>query len=232
METFRVLSVAACAVLVALVAGKAEADAGAPVSSRGDEEVLVHFDLDSAPRSEPGASDWDLFVYVDGEPLARVPPASSADDDERLELCRKLVPGQHVLRVLQERHEERNDGWLHAARVAEPPLTFDLHHGEPAAVRVSFRRTGPDDHLEMTFAQGGRLESVEGSGDPRGWELLCEELEVSRRKELSLSARRSRVLPRCVEWRNLWPDRVDPPPRDEVREDLIHLGERSESEGS
>ena len=186
-----------------------------PVDDPSAGRAAVHFRLLYSPRFDEDEEAWDLLVYLDGRPLSHVPaggdPLGLAGGGP-LEFELELPPGEHTVRVLQERHRPRRRGWRHAARAAPPALTFDLAAGMPARVEVAFRQSWADlgDPLTFRFTQSDRVaDLVEVGGDPDRWPELCED------------AGREPSPGGCLGWSSLWPEGA--PPRSEVLEALARF---------
>ncbi len=202
----------------------ASAPSAAPTPGASS-EIPVYFELTYSPDFDDEEDEWGLYVYINGEPLSYV-PAGSLLSSRRLRFRHFMEPGPHVLRVAQERHEQGwGNRWLHAARMTELELPFQLASGERADVELKFRQTklafgrtgGP---ISFRFVQGKNVEVVEKQGgDPEDWPLVCEEIEanVEDGKELKKSLRRE--LDDCQRWAAIW-NGLEVPDRDEIREAL------------
>ncbi len=217
----------------------ASATAPAPAEEAGPEGALVDFRLQyDPPKFDHEDELWDLYVYLDGEPLAYVPPSVSFLDQggQALEFRRRMAPGPHTLRVTQERHERRPRGrWHHTARVSEQEFAFEVVDGAQGELELLFsegplatRSTGP---LRFHFLQGERVTELDGvGGDPERWPLLCEELEANLESgAASREARRD--LEGCVRWATLWGGK-GVPSRDSVRRALEMFDFRPVPRGS
>jgi hypothetical protein len=193
--------------------------------------VWVEFDISYASEMvEDEPTPWDLFVYLDGRPLASCDDRSSISTAHCAPLVfrESLPPGRHVIRLLQEQHElrsRRKDTWSHEARVFPDPFPFNLDSGGDwrVAIRVkesdTFWRSGTteyavihdDDPVEVGVKPGPRR---------RTWSPLCEELEAELSpKKLDSNAGR-RALEGCVRWDSLWEGVEDHPDRTAVRDEM------------
>jgi hypothetical protein len=177
---------------------------------------------------------WDLFVYVDGRPLASCSDRSSsmAMHREHLALDESLVPGRHVVRLLQEQHElesRRHGTWSHRARVFSHPIVLDLDAG--GSWEVTIRVEESDSILtkgrtRYAVIRDGRTvdEGARTGPRPDTWPALCEELEAEPSpKRLSSKAVR-RSLEDCVRWDSLWEGVPHYPDRTTVREEMKGYG--------
>jgi hypothetical protein len=193
--------------------------------------VWVEFDISYASEMvEDEPTPWDLFVYLDGHPLASCDDRSSNSTAhcDPLVFRELLLPGRHVIRLLQEQHElrsRRKGTWSHEARVFPDPIPFNLDSGGAwrVAIRVkesdAFWKSGTteyavihdDDPVEVGVKPGPRR---------RTWFPLCEELEaeLSPRKLDSNAGRRA--LEGCVRWDSLWEGVEDHPDRTAVRDEM------------
>ena len=183
-----------------------------PTAATGD--AIVDFTLSYVPDFRPDEKEWDLYVYLDGKPLSFVSQGSRVLGADAIQFQQALEPGQHQIRIVQERHEADDDaesfeGHFHEARVAPVDLFFRLEPG-PAEVEISFERpllefrsAGP---IAYRVAQNGRvlISQDEAGGDPEGWTPLCDDAQIAGDKP-----------PRgCRNWATFWS--VDAPPRHEV----------------
>lgn len=185
---------------------------------------MAHLSVDYHTASvEDEEEPWDLFVYLDGAFLARVPP----NKKDPVRFAQRLTAGRHRLVATQERHRSRKKRvWSHAARVSPAPLDFELTDGAEVKIDLVFRQgfferpaSGP---LNLTITRGYeellRLESV---GEPPGyWPLLCEEVEANYAEEDKLPLAARQDLKRCVRWPDLWTEELAGGDRAAVREHL------------
>ena len=205
-------------------------EAPAPVAAGepGLEGALVDFSLQyDPPQFDHEVELWDLYVYLNGEPLAYVPPSVTflGQGGQALEFRRRLPSGRHVLRVTQERHVRRpGNRWQHSARVSAQEFVFEVVGGTPAELELTFsegplatRSTGP---LRFHFLQEERVTDLDGvGGDPETWPLLCEEIEANRAPDEAARGGARRDLEGCVRWASLWGG-LNVPERQAVRRAL------------
>ncbi len=185
----------------------------------------VYFELSYRPDFDEDEEEWGLYVYLDGEPLSFV-PAGSLLSSKPLRFRQLLPPGDHTLRVAQERHVKRGrDRWFHAARISELELPLVLQAGERADVELKFNQSqfafgSSEGPLSFRLVQGKEVEVVERQGgDPESWPLVCEEIEANAAPGQELKKSLRRQLEDCTRWSEVWGD-LEVPPRDEVREAL------------
>ncbi|MDA8020091.1 MAG: hypothetical protein MPN21_21845 [Thermoanaerobaculia bacterium] len=185
----------------------------APSTPTATGDTVVNFTLSYLPEFQPDEKDWDLYVYLDGKPLAYVSRGSRVLGGDSLQFEQALEPGRHQIRIVQENHELGEGGSYvddsHEARISPVDLVFQLQPGD-AEVEIRFKRpllefrsTGP---IHYRIAQGGRvLLAEEGAGgDPDSWTPLCDDAEVA-----GLEPPRA-----CRDWAGFWV--VDAPPRHDV----------------
>ena len=182
--------------------------------------VPVSFELYYVPDFGEDDPEWDLFVYLDGEPLTSIPAGSPLIGGKTLSFERHLAPGRHVFRLVQERHERRGrTKWFHLARVLEETIEVDLAPGTQAFFSVRFRQGLLQGHLNPVsyrFAQGSEEKRKEGlGGDPDGWPVVCEELRSNLKANGQLPRSLRADEENCVRWADLWTSEV--PSRDAVR---------------
>lgn len=193
--------------------------------------IPVLFDVRYAPQViEYETTAWDLFVYVDGRPLARFDgwAAHSAKHMDRRSFTEWLKPGRHVVRVLQEQHNlksKRKGTWSHKARVFGQPIVLDLDAAGDWEVQVQVEASATSftaGEAEYAILHDGRTVG-EGSGagpGKRRWPALCEEVEA----ELTpgaLQSKAGRSATRdCLRWASLWEDVESIPDRATVRTEM------------
>jgi hypothetical protein len=184
----------------------------------------LHWTIEYHPNFAQDDVAWDLYVYLDGHYLAWVKAPLVSFLDKPLEFDRSLAPGHHVLRLVEERHERKadNTGWSNEARVAPAALTFDLVPDAAGHVSIHCevrRRGGP---MSMEVDQSGRptQHTQPHIGQPETWPALCEEILLSDTAGKDPRWTSQRALNVCLHWSDLWPASVDPPSRDDVRDDL------------
>lgn len=207
------------------------APAPAPADPSG--AAPMRFEVRYQPASVEGEEPWDLFLYLDGRLLARAETPMVALFPKAATSEGSLAPGEHVLRVVQERHRRRSGGWHHEARVWGEPVRFTLAPGEPGELKLEFRQVklalgGGEAPLSWRVAQGERTvaESGKTGTRPEAWPPLCEEIEANLKpgKKPALPVRRE--LERCLRWTDLWPGIAGAPSREEVRAELARYDYR------
>jgi hypothetical protein len=218
----------------------AEAPAARPTPSRSPgDQALVTFRLAYIPPKVDFDHElWDLYVYLNGEPLAYVPPNTSfLDRGDAVEFRRSLEPGPHLLVVTQERHERQSKKrWRHEARVSPEVFAFEVlpnHDGE-AELTYNEGLLGTNSGGPLTFriVQSDQVTEMEGvGGSPDSWAQLCEEIEANIPEGKSPGRSAQDELARCVRWGELWHG-IEGPTRDQIREALAAFDYRPVPRGS
>ena len=205
----------------------AEASESAPATATSPPTVandpLVTFRLSYLRRSDEtevgaGEPEWDLYVYLDGLPVSYLSSAEFENRPRVIEFARALPPGEHTIRVLQERHRRKRGDWRHESRVARNDFVFELAPGEPARLEVEYHERLADysDPLTFKMTQGARvLDSGRLGGDAEFWPALCDDIEASVPAGKEPGRRQRRELESCLAWDALWGSR-EVPSRQEV----------------
>jgi hypothetical protein len=206
--------------------------AGIPAAAAHGEatgEVEVDFTLGYRPQVEEDDEPWDLFVYLDGAFLARVP----ARGGSQVTSSRGLASGSHRLVVALERHEKRSGRkreWFHQARVSPEPLDVELPRTGQIDLELTFREPwlerpdrGP---LFLRLSADGReLDRRENAGRAADdWPPLCEEVEANLLPDRKVPAAARRALKRCLRWSDLWGEGAGVADRDAIRRQLAESG--------
>jgi hypothetical protein len=179
--------------------------------------VSARFEIEYRPPFTAAAADpWDLYVYLDGEPLTWVSKGGQLSATPPVRFTRELTAGQHVLRLLIENHERRSgERWFHEARVAPTEIVFRLAAGAEAEIdlRIAQPRLGlgglrgaEKGPVDVAIRQGGRvlLTLEDEGGDFADWPELCEEIEANLDPAKKTPNRIAKALTRCVRWAALW----------------------------
>ncbi|MDP9122978.1 MAG: hypothetical protein M3O15_16665, partial [Acidobacteriota bacterium] len=190
--------------------------------------VPAHFDLGYRPFFWEDEEHFDMVVYLDGQLLAHLAPGTISYEIKTTSADRFLMPGAHVIRVLEERHKRgRGATWHDHARVAPPVVTFELRPSQPARIVLRFQqlhllRKGEGGPLTFTVTQGADVlaKADQAGGDPHAWPELCDEIEAGLAPGKEPSAALRRQLAGCVRWSGLWPGVTAVPPREKVRTEL------------
>jgi len=181
---------------------------------------LVYFSILYRPSfdSEAGDEVGDLYVYLDGNFLAR----AGVGKRNAVDVGTSVGPGEHTLRLLVESHARSGQGesFEHESFVAPETVRFTLP--EPADWKLSLSWSegvlskGP---LGWTLTRDGKQVGGEsGLGtDRERWPALCEDIEASVPSGQAATGWVERQLSRCVRWSDLWPGVEPLPSREEVR---------------
>jgi hypothetical protein len=221
------------------VAGPKEPDREVPDVPAGTTpggRVPVEFRIDYEPEMvEYQMTPWDLFVYMDGRPLAWADGWSSHTSlhKNKLEFRQVLPAGRHVIRILQEQHtlkSKRKGEWRHDARAFTRPIILDLEEGGNWRVEIGVREKGSilgrkRVPVEVVVLRDGKVADRGPGGGPAAsdWPSLCEEVKTAYSGKKAGSRAESRALEGCVSWDSLWEGIEEVPDRNTVREELRSL---------
>lgn len=202
----------------------APAPAAAPAEPESPSgPATLEVSLDYRPRAATGAaSDWHLFVYLDGDFLIWSPGG-----DQVLNRVIELEPGHHLVRIMQERHNlvsARKQKWEHEARACLVPIELELKPGEKHHLELEVVAEAAADGgvLAWRLLRGEEVsdESSARGGSFHQWPALCEEIlgNIPQRKWDNRSTRN--LLVGCSRWDTLWPAVADLPDRHALRKKL------------
>lgn len=212
--------------------------AAAPRSDSGS-DPLVSFRLAyTPPKVDFDHELWNLYVYLDGEPLAYVPPNTSfADRGDALEFRQRLAPGAHLLIVTQERHDRKGrKRWHHQARVSSQGFAFEVSPDYDGEAELTFNEgvlgTNSGGPLTFRFVQSDQVTELESvGGQPDSWAPVCEEIEANVAEGEKPGRSVEADLARCVRWSDLW-EGIAGPTRSQIREALAAFDFRPVPRGS
>jgi hypothetical protein len=185
--------------------------------------------FDESANPEP---PWELYLYLDGRPLASYLGGTSSlfGSGKTLRFDLALAPGKHSLRILQERHlleSKKKDRWSHEARVYPRTVELEVRAGSAHALDLFVNETAPvwsknNGPVSFTLVRDGvTLSGVQGDGpDTNEWPVLCEEAETGIPPEKRDTRSAQRALEGCLRWSALWPEAPDAPDRDSIRQEL------------
>ena len=184
--------------------------------------VPVTFEISYLARFEDPDPEFDMFVYLDGVPVTYITTNQVEMRANRMEFSWPLRPGEHVLRITQERHFKSLAGkrWSHETRVAAEDFAFELRPGEPASIRVDFIERVMEWHDPLTFglSQGERVvDQGPMGGEAQFWPLLCEDIEASVPEGKKPGRNQRKRLENCVRWQTLWGDAKAPERKEILR---------------
>lgn len=198
------------------------------------EGVLVTFRLGYRPLFDEDEEPWDLYVYINGDVLTFNSAAGLALVNQTQTFDVRLVPGKHVLRLLQERHTPRRSDVFHEARVCMEELILEVEEDTPLDVQLDF--TQP---RILALDSAARIDlQVVRAGEvlvnreipialPDDWRPLCEEIEANWPERIPRALRNK--YERCVRWPQLWQTQTvaeQVPDRATVRERLAAFNYR------
>jgi hypothetical protein len=196
-------------------------------------DTIVQIIVDYRPGIvEDQNTPWDLFVYLDGQPLSRASgwASHSATHMEKLYVERTLAPGQHEIRLLQEQHRmksRRKGTWSHSARVFPTSVLFDIDAAGAWRLEIMVDEEGalhpgmksPVDYL---ITRDGDIveQGVDLGPSTHKWTLLCEEVATQFPGAKLQSGAAQNAMGGCMRWDSLWKDMEGVPDRSTVREQM------------
>lgn len=198
--------------------------------------VTLEVSIDYWSPSDETEPAWDLYVYLDGRPIARVRPKSTPFD-RAVRVGIEIEPGPRTVRILRERHTLRSKAkglWHHEAAVLDEAIAFAASAGSwkltldvNASGGWPWRKRGP---LTWKLTRDGEVREERSRVGARlaDWPALCEELETAIGTSGKPPRWMERERSRCVRWPSLWPDPASVPPRADVRAALERRGFRPE----
>lgn len=156
----------------------------------------------------------DLFVYVDGEFLARVASSGNIASRGPVRLKTRLEPGTHYIRLTRELHMQVDDfgkkpAWSHTTTVSPVALEIAVEPG--GFYNLDLRWVEGEFSLKHPFSfrwarDGVALASEKHFGEfSEDWPYLCEDVEASRQTGAISEWRTRERLDDCVHWAELWP---------------------------
>jgi hypothetical protein len=176
---------------------------------------------------------WDLYVYLDGRPVAAARPKASIFD-KAARFTIEIAPGRHVMRILRERHtllSKKKGTWSHEADVCPEPIDLDVPPADALRLALevdtgagwSWKKKGP---LTWKLLRGETtIDQKTKVGFPvADWPLLCEEIESRLEPGRKVPSWVKKDLDRCTRWSSLWPDTAAIQDRTAVRAEMIERG--------
>ena len=204
----------------------------APRATRSEpasNDVELTLALTYKPRSETDddfPDEPDLYVYLDGEPVAAVASQAGKMRSEPVKVTTSVSPGPHSIRLVRERHERRgrkpDSPWRHEATACPEAIDFTVDGDRDLRIEIAWheptfvlRETGA---LSWTILSGDEeIAAVEDIGTPKSdWPEVCEDIEASLEEGREPGKRTRRRLERCVRWGDLWEERAENPGRAEI----------------
>ncbi len=163
-------------------------------------------DEPDSPRDSP----WWVYLYLDGELVAWTKPSR---EGEPVRVRRRLSVGEHEMRVILQRYEDRLQGWWYESLSLPHLLSFDVAPGDAMDISVEMVRSwgfwqsskagGP---LRYEILRGGVVlaQSDGAGGDPERWAPVCEDVEANFSGGGEVPKRFRSEMSRCVRWADLW----------------------------
>lgn len=189
--------------------------------TRGDplaeppEPVRMRVAIDYQPVFPHDTEPGDLVVYLDGDLLAWVPRGGQFALTPTVRFTRRVEPGRHVLRLLQENHEPRSRGrWNHEARVSRTAVLFLLGPTGDAELEIkvaepketfALKERGP---VSILVRQDGKIlqNLIETDQRLTEWPALCDEIEANLDPQRKVPKKIRAELEECLRWDFLWTD--------------------------
>lgn len=175
-------------------------------------DCLLQLQIEYRPRPVGEDDPWDLFVYLDGEPVVWLAARGNPWSPRTARSERTLAVGHHTIRLLQERHLPQglhSGRYRHEARVAPEALTFDVTAAATAQLTIAWHESRwHADRATLRFESTGAAVTTgpltTTTAAAQLWPRLCDDLRQSRRSRVP-SRHQARELERCREWSDLWP---------------------------
>jgi len=204
----------------------AEPSVASQPAPRGD-AIPLELSITYRPFRDPEGDEdeqWQLFVYLDGRPLAWSDGKNWLSRSKRNREVSVLVSARrHVVRLVEERHRRRAEGWTHEARVCPVPIELDATAG-PLEIEIEIKEAAGLGFGKAVYRwarlDGDDVEDTRLPGPPETWAPLCEEIESNYTYGRKIPRRVKKQLEDCVRWHELWPADADAPDRGTVRSQL------------
>ena len=171
-------------------------------------------DREGEEFEQPGR---DLFLYVDGQFLARLESQGNIANRSAIRFKSPLPPGDHTLRLTRQLHTQKrsktgNDSWDHETRVSPSIIRFRVEPDAQWQLELrwnqnEFSTQGP---LSWRWLRNGaEVAGKNKIGEFRErWPFLCEDVVISGDSG-AIGGWRSRDRQKgCVGWPSLWPPDV------------------------
>jgi len=212
----------------------------APAQANESSVEPVRFEIRYLATYDPQQASADLFLYVDGVPVAWK-EAGSRMRNTLLVFERSLSAGRHAVALGLERHvKQSRDRYRHEARVYPRPLVLDVRPGPETTVAIDLEEGGGFSLVHalgpLTFkvTQGQSTYAfLQGEGPDLGeWPALCEEVETNYPEGAKMPRSARKDLETCRRWADLWQDVANAPDRDWARDEMARYDYRPVPRGS
>jgi hypothetical protein len=159
----------------------------------------------------------DMYVYLDGEYLARITSLGDIFQRGPTRVKTRLAPGTHTVRLTRELHQQDKDlltkhGWDHVTTVS--PTTLTLTVDQVATYNLDIRWIESQFTLKRPMSwrwsmNGEVLASEKNIGESYSkWPYLCDDVEASKADGAIDDWRAEDRMKGCVTWASLWPPGV------------------------
>lgn len=189
------------------------------VSPSGENCCLVEFaveyraaeDREGEELPQPGR---DLFLYIDGQYLARFESQGSIASRGPVRFKVKLPTGDHVLRFTRELHTPaKGTGspgtWAHETTVSPSIIPLAVAPGSDWQLDLRWVQSEFSTAHPLTWSwieNGVKVAGAAKTGAFREqWPYLCEDAEISSDSGTMANWRVRDRLKSCVRWASLWP---------------------------
>ena len=168
-------------------------------------------DREGEEFEQPGR---DLYLYVDGQFLARFESQGNIANSGAVRFQSPLPPGEHTLRLTRQLHTRKrsnkgDDSWDHETTVSPTIIKFRVEPGaqwqlELRWIQNEFTTRPP---LSWRWLKNGtEVAGEQKIGEFRErWPFLCEDVATSGDSGAIADWRRRDRQKGCVDWRSLWP---------------------------
>ena len=170
----------------------------------------------------------DLFLYLDGQFLARISSLGNIASSGPVTLKTQITPGAHTLRLTRELHARTKDlledpAWEHETKVSPIAIQVQVDPGYNYNLDLKWTQSEFSTKRPLSWRwsrNGMEVAGEKNVGEYREkWKYVCEDVEASRENEAISNWRARDRLKDCVHWDDLWPA-GNAPPRLEVLAEL------------
>jgi len=182
-------------------------------------EVSVEYKADEGYEGDrTPLPQQDLYLYVDGEFLARVTSRGDIMPEGPTRVRTRLAQGTHTIRLTRELHVKTKDllaepAWDHITTVN--PVILTLPMDQVASYNLDIRWIESQFTLKKPMSwrwsrNGQQLASEKHVGESKSkWPYLCDDVEASLAEGAIADWRARDRMKGCVTWASLWLDGVE-----------------------
>lgn len=185
-------------------------------------------DKEGEETVQPGR---DLFLYVDGQYLARFESQGSIASRGPVQFKAMLTAGEHVLRLTRELHtrakgHDKAEVWAHETTISPSVIKLGVAPGFDWQLELSWVQSEFSTRRPLSwrwYQNGAEVAGAEKAGEFRErWPFLCEDAEISGASGAIAGWRMRDRLKSCLKWASLWPGQAATS-RADMLEDLRRL---------